>query len=169
MLACIVWSHYPSISAKFIKGKTLSHAHICLFNKIQLFTFGILLVVYIASIICINFTPSKKVINPSIDETLIVINDQINKNRAVLVAVDSNWNFNSLINKIILKKLERKGLTIAYINNYLPTKEGKYWIEKYNKSYSNLYILFSNRHQNGLILPKKLYEVNFNYSVKDFN
>jgi predicted transcriptional regulator len=169
MLSFIVWYYYPIILAKFIKGKTLSKANIGLFNKIQLFTFGILLVVYIASIICINFTPSKKVINPSIDETLIVINDQINKNRAVLVAVDSNWNFNSLINKIILKKLERKGLTIAYINNYLPTKEGKYWIEKYNKSHSNLYILFSNRHQNGLILPKKLYEVNFNYSVKDFN
>ena len=169
ILLLIIWYYYPILISKFITGKTLSKQNVIKFNKIQNLTSLIIFMIFLSSFIAINTLDRKKVINPSVEETLNVINHQIKENKPVLVAVNTDWNLTGLINKIILKKAEKKGLTVAYIDNYIPSYEGSYWIEKYKKPYSNLYILFSNRHKQGIVLPNKLKGINFNDTVKDFN
>ena len=169
LLLLIVWYHYPILITKFTKGKTLSKANIVTFNKIQNFTFLIIFTLFMVTFVLVSYLPQKQISNPSVEETWSVINSQLEKNRPVLVAVNTTWDFASIFNSIILKKVEKKGLTIAYINNYIPTPEGSYWIKKYNTSISNVYILFSNRHKNGIVLPKILNGIDFDYTVKNFN
>ena len=169
ILLLIIWYYYPILISKFITGKTLSKQNVIKFNKIQNLTSLIIFMIFLSSFIAINMLDRKKVINPSVEETLNVISRQIKENKPVLVAVNTDWNLTGLINKIILKKAEKKGLTVAYIDNYIPSYEGSYWVEKYKKPYSNLYILFSNRHKQGIVLPNKLKGINFNDTVKDFN
>ena len=111
----------------------------------------------------------KKIINPSIEETTRVIDNQLKEDRPVLVAVSSEFSLKTMINKMTLIKAEDSGLTVAYIDNFTPTIEGKYWLNRYKKEYSNLYILFSNRYKQGIVLPSYLPDVDFKLAIKNFN
>ena len=109
-----------------------------------------------------------QIINPKKDVIYSVIENKINKDSAVLVAVMNRWTFLSIVNKIVLKQEENKGLTIAYIDASFDNEDARYWLDKYHKNVAPLFIIFSKRHKSGLVLPDNLESIEFRRAIKNF-
>ncbi len=164
-----IWYKYPVyIQNKCLKIRSKQKKEIAFYN-IQNKVLGVIIVVYVISSIGINIFSKKDVINPSIVEINEVITKQIEKNNPVLVVVEANWSLKSVANKIKLNKLHDKGMSIAFVNANIANEDSIYWLKRYDKKEAPLYVLFTKRHKNGLVLPDDLRDVNFRKAVKNFD
>lgn len=163
-----IWYNYPMyIQSKCekIRNKDKKEA---VFRKIQYKTLALILGVYVLTSFSVLYFAKKDFPNPSIDKAIEVIKQQNDKDMPVLVAVESDWSIEALYNRIKLNKLLKNGMSIIFVNANIDNKISRYWLDRYNKNNAPLYILFTKRHNNGLVLPINLNDINFNKAVMDF-
>ncbi|MBR5154230.1 MAG: hypothetical protein IKW58_00715 [Alphaproteobacteria bacterium] len=166
--AAFIWYRYPFWIEKNIKEDIVSPNSLIKLKKIELKVFGILCILFMLSLSISLLGIDKSNDNPSLDEINIVIEEKIKNNNAVLVAVMNKWSFLNLINRKELWEEENNGLTIAYIETAIDDKDGRYWLDRFNKKVEPLFVLFSNRHKQGLVLPSDLRSISFRKAIKDF-
>ena len=165
---CYVWYFYPVYLGKKIKGKVNKDCNISLFRRIQFKFFGIVLGIYCLIIASVMFLKNNDEFNNNPKEVSNFIETRINNNSEVLVGVVYKWGFKYLIDSIILQKHSELGLKVVYIDAYKDETNARYWLEKFNKKTLPLYILYTKRHKNGLVLPDDIGSVNFFRAVKRF-
>ena len=163
-----IWYNYPMyIQSKCgkLRNKDKKEA---VFRKIQYKTLVLLLGVYVLASFSVLYFAKKDFPNPSVDKAIEVIKQQNDKDMPVLVAVETDWSIEALYNRIKLNKLLKNGMSIIFVNANVDNKISQYWLDRYNKNNAPLYILFTKRHNNGLVLPSNLNDINFNKAVMDF-
>lgn len=163
-----IWYKYPFMIEEGLNGKVLSKKNLIEFKKIELKVFSLIFCIFIVCISLVFANGKAQIINPKKDAIYSVIENKINKDSAVLVAVMNRWTFLSIVNKIVLKQEENKGLTIAYIDASFDNEDARYWLDKYYKNVAPLFVIFSKRHKSGLVLPDNLESIEFRRAIKNF-
>lgn len=85
-----------------------------------------------------------------------------------LLVVESTVSPLSAHNRLTLKKLEDAGLKIVRVNAGKDGAAAMPWFAAYEKFYTPLTILFTNRHKQGIVLPERLDKVDFSKALAKF-
>ncbi len=165
---CYCWYFYPIYLGQKIKGKIKSVRNIKLFYKIQFMFLGVIVCIYIFTTGGVLLFRKNEIVNNNTKEIYDIIEKRTSNNAEVLVGVVSKWSFKYLIDKIILQKHSDLGLKIIYVDAFKDEKNANYWLEKFDKKTLPLYVLYTKRHKNGLVLPNDIGSVNFYKAVKNF-
>lgn len=162
------WSIYPALVLKEDSKTKSKNKKKEFFYAIQNKSLALFFVIYIVVSSGIYLTPTKKVYNISHTEILNVINEKINDDKMVLVSVDNLFSWRKLYNFLPLNKLSKGAISkfnIIYNEN---DKEANYWLNKFDKAYLPLYVIYTKRHPNGLLLPTNLINIDWNTVAKYF-
>ena len=135
--------------------------------KTQYKTLLILSLIY--CILCFGIKLGQKQKDYIFDEVKVnkVIEDTVKDRGAILVGVVSKWSIKYLLDRVILQKHENLGLDILFVDAFNEIKSAKYWQDRYDKQTIPLYVLFTNRHKNGLVLPDSIGDINFFKAIKN--
>ena len=85
----------------------------------------------------------------------------------VLVSIEAPYSPLSAYNRLALRELRKAGLRVVRINAGEINVPGAAWpwFAAYGKFYAPLTILFTNRHKNGMVLPERLDQVDFDKAL----
>ena len=86
----------------------------------------------------------------------------------VFVLVDNLFSWRKIYNYLPFHKLSKGSTTtfsIVYDEN---DAEANYWLNKFDKAYLPLYVIYTKRHPNGLLLPTNLINIDWNTVAKYF-
>ncbi|MBR5598409.1 MAG: hypothetical protein IKW39_00045 [Alphaproteobacteria bacterium] len=162
-----IWYNYPIYVGNLIKGDIKTDFYRQLFLKTQYKTLLILSLIY--CILCFGIKLGQKQKDYIFDEVKVnkVIEDTVKDRGAILVGVVSKWSIKYLLDRVILQKHENLGLDILFVDAFNEIKSAKYWQDRYDKQTIPLYVLFTNRHKNGLVLPDSIGDINFFKAIKN--
>ena len=168
VLILTMWYFYPLYIASNIKGKIASIKNLQKLKSIQIKTLVIIASVYVCSCVLVGFFPrlNAEGVNISkIDDTILF---RLKNNQPTLISVSNKWSLQSLRNRLFVNKAKKHGVAVISIDTTVNTDNAKYWLNNFNRTRLPLYVLFTNRHRNGLVLPQNLRDINFRESIKSF-
>jgi len=146
-----------------VRKKSLKKELFFTFEKKSLL---LIFVIYIFSAGIISFMPQKQTINVSHDIINNTINKNIDNDKRVLVIVDSKSSLRHLYNLKKINSLSNINTDIFDITYKKEDIESTYWLNRFNKKNLPLYIIFTRRYPNGLILPDNLIKIDWSIVSK---
>ncbi|MBQ2884767.1 MAG: hypothetical protein IJE43_13485 [Alphaproteobacteria bacterium] len=171
-LTVFIWYIYPIAITETIKHTRSKRLQQELFINVQKHFLIAISCIYILSATIIWLIPIKQVQTITREEVLEKVKELNQTNQPVLLAITSNWSYDSLINKIKLYNLQQRGMHVISFPHIGNSKVVNEWLQTYNVSTTPLNVLFTKRHPKGLLLPADInqtnwYEATLNFNVKD--
>lgn len=157
-LTAALWYLYPLAIQETVRHTRSNPKKQQLFFAVQKHCAIALIVIYAVTALPLAFIPLKTPEVPSAAAVTRKIKENIKENRPTLVMLTADWSLNSLISRYAADRMVQAGLEVIKIPAFGAAGRAAAlpYLKTYAKKSPPLHILYTKRHEKGLVLPDNL-------------
>lgn len=164
-----LWYIYPHAINITTKQTSSINRKKDIFSAVQKHALIAITVIFVLnSTLLTLFKPEKPLLSPTPEQVITMAKNYNSRGVPVLVVITADWSFTSLINRKDISLIKSAGIKVIQIKATGSATNALPWFKTYGVEYPPLNVLFTSRHQQGLVLPKKLRLLNWQTALKEF-